>query len=279
MHQALRLSSEITESVPMREKLAAQRAWVATTLLFPHAAPEGTSTGDEGNELKATCSERELWQQVLSVQASLSSDGESSPEKGAAKGAAGGAEGDSAKAHDASVKVAKIVGAKMSYPYTYPYPANTMLAIVHAMTQPATPECPFKNASSATSSATPHQDANADETAQRRTCAYHLVLAAQQYCTSTSGAANASRLHGALRTAVKVCKLGTEAGPMMNQVTRPPSLAPSCLHYCALLLSPSPPRERALFCWPYRCACACGPACLPVGGGRGIDSARVGADE
>ncbi len=243
MLQALRLSSEITESAPMREKLAAQRAWVATMFLFPHAAAEGTSTGNEGNELKVEGSERELWQQVLAVQAALSSGGELPPEGGPE----GGAEGGGAKANAVSAEVAKVVGAKMSYPYTYPYPANIMLAIVHAMTQPATTVSAFKNESSATSTETPHQDADADELAQRRTRAYHLVLAAQQYCTSTSGATNALRLHAPLRAAVKLCKLGTEAGPMMDQVPRPPPLAHSCRHCRALLRAPSAPRERALY--------------------------------
>ena len=237
--QALRLAGDMTECAAAREALAAQRAWVATVLLFPHDAREMTGEGEVKDQLKVDGSDRELWQQVLAVHAALNAqiappaegdggEGEADPKDlQSAVFGIGGAD-STRDAHEASKKVATIMHGKLSYPYTYPYPTDILLAMVHAMTQPPSVSAVFKNGNSASSSdATPHQDAETQEKtqhmAQRRTCAYHLVLTAKEYSASTSGSSNASRLHAPLRAAVKLCKLGTEAGPMMNQVPRPPS--------------------------------------------------------
>jgi len=232
--QALRLAGELTECAAAREALAAQRAWVATVLLFPKDARETTGEGEVKDELMVDGSDRELWQQVLAVHTALNAPVAPPAEGDGGEGEADLEEGsrgaDSTRdAHYASMQVAKTMHGKLSYPYTYPYPTDILLAMVHAMTQPPpSVSTVFKNGNSASSAATPHQDAETQEKtqhmAQRRMCAYHLVLMAKEYSASTSGSSNASRLHAPIRAAVKLCKLGTEAGPMMSQVARPPPL-------------------------------------------------------
>jgi hypothetical protein len=235
--QALRLAGEMAECASAREALAAQRAWVATVLLFPQDAREMTGEGEVKDELKVDGSDRELWQQVLAVHTALNAQ-VAPPAEGDGEGEADLAVfnrgADSTRdAHFASLQVAKTMHGKLSYPYTYPYPTDILLAMVHAMTQPpSSVSTVFKNGNSASSAATPHQDAETQEKtqhmAQRRMCAYHLVLMAKEYSASTSGSSNASRLHAPIRAAVKLCKLGTETGPMLSQVARPPSLCFFC---------------------------------------------------
>ena len=238
-NQALRIEGELGEAPLRRLKCAAKRAWAGSIFLFQGAlrdraqAPlvEGGSAAQgtlpDARKYDSDVSLDEQWRKVTDLHTMLFDKSASAGERGAGT-------------HEESQAVAERMVADISFPFSYPKPADVLHSLGESLML-------FGIRSKAGGEAETGQEAgdaddlSDDEKSARSQRAYQLALAALHYTMESAGHSNMARLHAPLATAVKTSKRGTTAGPLLQQ-----ALVFAKKHVDVLLQGGCPGAELAL---------------------------------